>query len=82
MKPIHGVISQTEVGAYTIERRENGFRVVQTGTGISSGTWPTYKAACDDIRTMQYQTALVKTFGVDGAIAVLRGESKISQSAQ
>jgi hypothetical protein len=77
----HGIISQTELGAFTIERRADGFRVVRTDTGVSSGTFPSYKSACDDVKTQQYQTALVKTHGVDGAIEILRGRSSASQSA-
>ena len=77
----NGIISENRVSAYTIERRANGFRVVHTETGIASGTFSTYKLACDDVQTMQYQTALVKLHGIDGAIEVLRGNATPFQSA-
>jgi len=77
----NGIISESTIGCYTIERRADGFRVVHTESGMSSGTFQTYREARNDVQTMQYQTALVKMHGKDGAIEILRGDATINQSA-
>lgn len=65
-------IESTTHGSYTIQRNERGFSITETQSGISIATVDTYAEAVKCANQSDRQKAIVKLFGKEKALEIIR----------